>query len=182
MSKCPASYFLLLRPRRDGSWADLRFALSLGSLAAAQTGPGLLSIPHQPRFARTGASVTAHFAIHNEGDRELIVDQFTTSCSCAGVEREEEGKPVRVESLNVAGGAIAELFVRIAVNGAIGDNQFLQVFFHSNDPARPMGQVDIIIEQVTGGIFPSPRSARLWDSARGEAGLLKLWICSMLAP
>lgn len=105
-----------------------------------------------------GELVVAHFAIRNSGGCPLVVDQFTTSCSCAGVEREVDGKSVRVESVHVPPGGTAELFVRIAVNNAIGDSVWLQISFRSNDPRHSVGQIDITVPLVMGGISPWPRA------------------------
>ncbi len=118
-----------------------------------------------------GDTAVARFTIRNTGSRELVVDQFSTSCSCAGVEREVDGKPVRVESVHVPPRATAELFVRMTVGAPIGGSQWVQVFCRTNDPARPIGQLDISVPLVTGGIYPSPSAVVFGSVPVGTPGL-----------
>jgi hypothetical protein len=48
-----------------------------------------------------GELATGRFLVKNVGRGELTVEEFRTSCSCAGVEREVDGKFYRVQSLRL---------------------------------------------------------------------------------
>jgi hypothetical protein len=44
----------------------------------------------------------------------------------------------------------------MSVGAAVGGYQWVQLFFRSNDPSNPVGQIDITVPLVTGGLFASP--------------------------
>src|SRR5205085_1794343 len=115
-----------------------------------------------------GAVAVARFEIRNAGRGELIVDRFQSSCSCAGVEREERGELVRVKSLHIPPRGRAELVVRINVGAPIGESQPVQIVFRTNDPASSLGQIDLLVPLVTGGVFSSPRAVVFGSLRVGE--------------
>lgn len=106
-----------------------------------------------------GEIVVARYTIANRGGRELIIDGIRTNCSCTGMEREHEGKYLRVESLRIRAGDQAELVTRASVGGVpIGAEIRNVVEFQTNDPAHPHGRIDALVRRVSGGVFTVPES------------------------
>jgi hypothetical protein len=103
-----------------------------------------------------GEIAVGRFEIKNSGRAELLLDQLQTTCSCAGVEREVEGKLVRVDSVHLLPGDHAELVARMAVGARPGHGQAVQVFFHTNDPAQPLGTITLIVPRVKGPVYAEP--------------------------
>jgi hypothetical protein len=123
-----------------------------------------------------GELAVGRFTIANRGSGELVLDQFYTSCSCAGVELEQDGKRQRVEALRLPPGGVIELSVRVAVGGVPGDRQHVHVVFATNDPARRSGAIELSIPQVKYGVAFLPRvvllgQVRVGTSARQLIGL-----------
>lgn len=103
-----------------------------------------------------GEIAIGRIRIGNSGRGELILDQFRTSCSCAGVEREENGKFLRVEAVQVLPGNYTELTVRVGVGARLGESQLVLVSFRSNDPDRPFATVEVIVPRIRGGAYAVP--------------------------
>ncbi len=112
-----------------------------------------------------GDIAIARFAISNRGQAELLIDHFSTSCACAGVEHEVNGRWERVESASVPPGGQLQLAVRLAVSALPGDGQFVRVLFPSNDLSQPIGKIDVIVSYIRGGVYPFP-SAVLFGEVR----------------
>jgi hypothetical protein len=103
-----------------------------------------------------GEVAVGHFRVKNAGSRPLALEGFQTSCSCAGVEGKVDGRAVRLKALALAPGEDAELSVRVAVGAPVGQSQTVQVFFGTNDPARPLWQIVVLIPQVRGACCANP--------------------------
>src|SRR5260370_37370564 len=101
-----------------------------------------------------GDIATGRFTVTNKGRGGLLLDQFATSCSCAGVEREVDGKFRRVGSVYVPAGEQLDLAVRVAVGAPAGESQNVQVWFETNDPSQPTGKMDVTVARVKGGVCP----------------------------
>lgn len=103
-----------------------------------------------------GEVAVGRFSIVNRGQRTLIIDQIATSCSCAGLEQEEDGKWVRVASVEVPPEGKTELAVRVSVGMPEGEQQLVQIAFSSNDPESPAGAIQVVIAYVQGGVYAVP--------------------------
>lgn len=104
-----------------------------------------------------GDVAVGRFIIANRGTTKLLVDQFSTSCSCAGVEREVGGRWQRVESVEIPPNGQFELAVRVSVGVPEGERQVVDIGFSSNDPKRPNGKIQVMIPLVKGGVYALPR-------------------------
>ncbi len=115
-----------------------------------------------------GEVAVGRFTVTNRGRGELVLDEFFTSCSCAGVEREADGRFWRVESVLVPPGEQVELVVRVGVGVPSGGRQRVQVVFSSNDPTQPAGKIEVIVPHVKGGAFAVPTAALFGDVRVGS--------------
>ena len=105
-----------------------------------------------------GEIAVAMFKVANRGGSELILDQFRSSCSCSGIERQKEGEFVRVEELHIKPGEEIALRMRITVNSSVGSPMSNGVVFRTNDPQKPNGLIEGVVSQVTGGVYTVPES------------------------
>ncbi len=106
-----------------------------------------------------GQIAVARFTIANRGRQELAIDGIRTNCSCTGMEREQDGKFFRVNSLRIQAGEQVELALRVSVGGVpIGAHMRNILEFQTNDPAHPQGRIEALVRRVSGGIFTVPES------------------------
>lgn len=117
--------------------------------------PSVLNLGHRER----GEIVLARFPVGNHGGRPLVLENFKTSCSCAGVEREENGKFAGIRSVEVPPGETVQLAVRISVAAPYGQPQLVRVFFEANDPTQRANTVEFQIPLVRGGVLCLPTVA-----------------------
>lgn len=110
-----------------------------------------------------GEIAIGRFHIRNSGWGTLTVSDFSTSCSCAGVEKEVEGRFFRVTTIQLSPGEEINLLVRVGVAAKPGDNQLVNVLFATNDPDHPKWQMDVIVTRVAGGYVAEP-AAVVFDS------------------
>jgi hypothetical protein len=104
-----------------------------------------------------GDQVVARYTIANRGQGELVIDQIRSNCSCTGMEQEVGGQILRLKSLKLAGGEAADVMMRIAVRGVPNGAPMRNIVqFETNDPNRPLAQVEVTIPKVTGGIEIEP--------------------------
>jgi hypothetical protein len=104
-----------------------------------------------------GELAVAKFTIANGGGAELVIDQVRTSCSCTGVERERDGQYFRVEEIRLGPGERGDFAMRVSVRGVPADSEAVNtVYFRTNDPDQPEGQIRAVIRRVTAGVFASP--------------------------
>lgn len=115
-----------------------------------------------------GEVVNAYFSITNRGKGELTIDQIRTSCSCLGLEKEVDGKFVRVESLRLKAKEAADLTLRISVRGPAGLSSWNRFWFHTNDVTCPEGMIEVFISRVKGGIKSTPVSIVFGNVCIGE--------------
>jgi hypothetical protein len=97
-----------------------------------------------------GQLATARFIITNRGGEELQIDHIQSSCSCAGLEREERDGFTRLTELRLGPGQEAHLALRVSVGGNAGGPARISLQFRTNDPARPLASVEVVIPLVTG--------------------------------
>lgn len=137
--------------------------------------PATAALEYPPRVdlgeREFGEVAVGRFTVANRARGELLLDTFSTSCSCAGVEREAEGKFHRVETVSVPPRGQIELVVRVSVGLEPGQRQTVQVAFSSNDPAQPAGMIEVFVPRVKGGAYAVPRAVlfgaiRLGGAAR----------------
>lgn len=107
---------------------------------------------------KRGDIVIGHFVIKNLGKDALRLDDFQTSCSCAGVEQEIDGKRYRIKQLELAPGDAVQLSVRVSVGARPGTSQGVQVGFTTNDPRHPRWIMEVVVRRVTGACFPDPHA------------------------
>jgi hypothetical protein len=148
-----------------------------GKAAPVLECPALIDLGERDR----GETAVARFRVRNNGRGELRIDGFQTSCSCAGVERESQGKFHRIQSVRVQPGEQVELVARVAVQAPPGQRQHVQVFLTSNDPTTPVKKLDLVVPRVRGPVHAAPaavlfntvsvgamarQSVRLYDNGR----------------
>jgi hypothetical protein len=104
-----------------------------------------------------GQLIAGRLIVTNRGSKELLIDQVQTSCSCTGLQREEEGEFTPVSSLRVGAGEAVHLVVRVSVRGDPGQPFTNFVEFRTNDPARPLVRIEAVISLVT-GVTTVPRT------------------------
>jgi hypothetical protein len=115
-----------------------------------------------------GEHAAARFTIANRGAGELVLDQIQTNCSCSGMEREEQGRFVRLESLRLKAGEQADLVMRVSVRGVpIGAEMINVVEFRTNDPAEPAGRMEVVARCVSGSVSVTPPSVVFGTVATG---------------
>lgn len=95
-------------------------------------------------------AVTATLPLANPGDRELVVSDIDTSCSCAGLEVEQDGRPARVTGLTLPPGDRIDLTFRLAVGVPPGQGQQVLIRFNTNDPKVPAARVIATVPRVVG--------------------------------
>lgn len=113
-----------------------------------------------------GSEAIGRFQIGNRGGTELVVGEFATSCSCAGVEI--DGERSRLGSLRLAPGKSVDLAVRVAVGAKVGTPQTVHIAFTTNDPQRPSGVIVATIPRVQGGCHAEPVVAVFGEVTAGE--------------
>ena len=163
----------------SAKWAarGLAFLVAAGASAgaASQLRPKPATPPrvaHPPQLdlgeRDLGELAVGRFAIRNAGGSILKVNSFATSCSCAGVERDEGGKFVPAGTLTVEPGGEAELAVRVATGAKVGTSQTVQVVFTCNDPERPLCSMEVVIPRVKGGVHVQPSVAVFGEVPLGK--------------
>lgn len=120
-----------------------------------------------PRSLDLGAQAFGDIAvgrlrISNNGREDLLIDQIHTDCSCAGLERLDDGQHVRFETLRIPSRTTAELVVRVAIRETPGKSFRTTVRFRTNDPRQPIGQIEILVPKVV-GLSASPTSVVFGD-------------------
>lgn len=115
-----------------------------------------------------GEIAVGRFMVKNAGRAPLKLDNFQTSCSCAGIEHEVEGQLRRVQSVELLPGERVELTARVAVGAKPGQRQLVQAFFRTNDPARPTAGLEILIPRVKGGVYAEPAAVVFGTAGVGE--------------
>lgn len=106
-----------------------------------------------------GDQVVKPYVIANRGRADLVISEIRTSasCSCAGLERLDNGQYVRIEALTIPPGAHADLVLRFAVRGApIGGPLRNVLELQTNDPKHPVARIEFIVDYVSGGFHLSP--------------------------
>ena len=108
-----------------------------------------------------GEVVEADFPLSNAGDQPLTVSDIATSCSCAGLEAERDGRRVRVTEVVIPPGSTAPLRFRVSVGVPPGRSQTVRIGFRTSDPAHPTGDVPATVRRVVGRPFARPESVHL---------------------
>lgn len=151
------------------AWALIFAALFAATAAAVVTYLRPAGVPPGPRVSypdvidlgsrNFGSEAVAPFRIDNTGTAPLHIAGFAASCSCAGVERNVDGRWVAAGPLTLEPGNGVDLSARIAVSGSVGMPQSVTVGFGCDDPLRPAGQIRFAIALVKGAVHAEPRAA-----------------------
>lgn len=112
----------------------------------------------------------------NEGNGELVIGPFKTSCSCAAVEVERGGTINRINELRIPPHSRSEILVRITIGGRPGSNQQVLVLFASNDPARPEGVIELSIPHIRGSVYSEPSAVVFGEIERGPANVREVFV------
>jgi hypothetical protein len=131
-----------------------------------------------------GSIVSCRIPFENPGHKTLIVNDISTSCSCAGFEIETEAGTRAVRSFSVRSGEVVTVSARVAVRAqGVGSRVSLDVNFRTNDPDKPNGRLQIVVTEVRGGVLAVPdrigfgevaigtqaeQWVDLWDSSKTE--------------
>ena len=137
----------------------------LGRAKSAESSSICLPEPIELGERELGETVIPRFSISNKGGVDLIIDEIHSTCSCIGLDREEDGHLVHVESLRIQPGEKVELALRLSVKGKPGERMRHAVLFRTNDPSVPDGAIETIVSRIVGGIVTDP-SAILFGSVR----------------
>src|SRR5262249_23306808 len=104
-----------------------------------------------------GDQVVSRFVIANTGGSDLVIDQIQSNCSCTGLEREENGQFVRLDSLRLQAGERIDLAVRVSVRGVPNGMRMINtIAFRTNAPTCPRGRIDAVVSKVHGGVSSRP--------------------------
>lgn len=117
---------------------------------------------------KRGVIAIGRFMIKNSGKDILQLNDFRTSCSCAGVEEEIDGKLFRIKSLALSPGRETHLFVRVSIGMRAGESQHVLVSFATNDPNNPRWDMEVQVPRVTGGCFPDPSAIAFGNLTPGQ--------------
>src|SRR5262245_47569288 len=146
--------------------------LALGGrswLAAVTTNP-LMEYPATLDLGEreVGDVVVTPFTIANRGGSDLVIDQIQTNCSCAGLERRQDGHFVRLDSFRLKAGEKAELVVRLSVPRLpVGTPMNTVIEFRTNDPKQQTGCIELRVRRILGGVLTSPESVVFGTVATG---------------
>lgn len=121
-----------------------------------------------------GSIAIGRFVMANSGSADLIVKDFRTSCSCAGVEIDQQGELRQLVQYRIKPGERAELLVRINVAASPGASQMVQIRFSTNDPEIPVGSIAVMIPRVLGGVFAEYSTVLLGELQQGADTNYKL--------
>jgi hypothetical protein len=105
-----------------------------------------------------GEVAVARLTIANRGGRELVIEEMQSNCACSGLEREQDGKFIRLNSLRVAPREEVQLVMRVLVQGAPGGPAQSRVEFRTNDPVRPAAAIHTSVSKVKAGVNTLPTS------------------------
>lgn len=105
-----------------------------------------------------GTPAVGHVTVANRGSGELIIDQPTSSCTCAGLETMQGGVYHPLEKLKLAPGEAVELAARIQVKGLPGMKIYTVLSFRTNDPTNPQPTVNLVVPRVRGGFSAVPQT------------------------
>ena len=107
-----------------------------------------------PTYA--GALVDAHFTVRSNGDADLILEDFRSSCDCARLEVLQENRYRVVHRIGLKPGSFAVFRLRIAAASVGGKSQSVTVKFRTNMPSRSEVALDVVISYVTTKVFALP--------------------------
>lgn len=135
-----------------------------------QAGPPSLDCPAEVDLGpqEHGTTVVGRFRVENRGGSDLLLSHFGTSCSCAGVEIEQDGLAKSVEELRVPPGGGVDLSVRVSIGVRPGMPQTVLVRFTTTDPNRPDAAIKVVIPRVTGGLSAEPAAVVFGNIPQGQ--------------
>lgn len=106
-----------------------------------------------------GERLRTPLTLANRGNRELLISQIKSGCTCIWLEREENGGATPVETLQLPPGASIELFLCLYVRiKEVGGPLRAVVTLLTNDPKCPEARIEAYISKVKGGVTAWPSS------------------------
>jgi len=145
--------------------------VTVGSLSLFFAGKPVFEIDqhHDLGVQHFGSIVPYKFPVKNEGNRTLWIEKFATSCSCAGIQMEQDGALVKVDRLSLAPGQEKELILNIAASVTVGSEQKILVVFSTNDPDRARTMATFFIPRIVGPMDTEPLALAVNDLVQGVA-------------
>ena len=106
-----------------------------------------------------GDVITRKFFIQNQGFSELVINDIRSNCSCTGLETREGSEFFRASEIRIKGGQKSEVQLRVSVRGAPPESRLInKIYFKTNDPVHSEGQINIIVNRVTAGVYSVPET------------------------
>jgi len=115
-----------------------------------------------------GEVALARFTVANRGGTELVIDEVQSNCACSGLEREQNGKLIRVERLRLKPRESMQLIMRLLVQGTPGSSVTNGVQFHTSDPANPDQWIEASVSRVRAGAATRPTSVVFGSLSAGS--------------
>ena len=115
-----------------------------------------------------GALADARFSVRNSGDRELVLDQFHTDCTCEGVDYEVDGTFFSLGELRLRAGELATVRYRSVIKSPANIPFRSIIRCRTNDPACPEMSFLVLIPRVVGGLSASPSHFSLGVLEQGQ--------------
>ena len=116
-----------------------------------------------------GEQIAKQFVIGNLGDGELIITNIRTSCSCTGLEYENNGNYVRPNKLQIPGHSERKVAMRVSVRGQPGATIRNRVEFDTNDPEKTTYSIEAVISNMRGGVRAVPTGVIIGTLHIGES-------------
>ena len=113
--------------------------------------------------------MAGNFTISNTGGAPLEISRFRISCSCAGVEVQENGQWRQLDKARLEPGDYLELTVRIAIGAPPGLSQNVSIWFATNDPEHERAVVEVAIPHVTSDVYTDPMASVFGMLRTGES-------------
>lgn len=105
-----------------------------------------------------GEVTLTRFAIRNRGRRTRVINGVQSNCACSGLEREENGKIVGIDTLRIEPGKEVHVLMRLLVQGTPGQPSQNGVVLRTNDPKNRVVSIQASIDEVIAGFTAIPTS------------------------
>jgi len=118
--------------------------------------------------AQTNGDVAVgRITISNNGERDLLITKVRSECSCTGLELFRDNLFSRFDELRIPPRASRELAVRVAIREPADKSLRTKVWFATNDPKQPLGEISIVVPKIV-GLSMTPTSVVFGDLLAGS--------------